>query len=111
MEGREDEMETEGDEYKAELWICYKLLDECKIEAENSLEILEDERIKDSGLTEAMRTILIKRWTQIRLLIIEAFKNGIHEDTKEAFFRENMWVDVQGANTPENPIYQSYSFS
>lgn len=100
VEGREEEMEAERDVSKADSWICYKLLDECKIEAENSLEVLEDERIKNSDLTEAMRTTLIERWTQIRLLIIEAFQNGISKDTKDAFFGENMWVDVRGINGP-----------
>ena len=95
MEGREEEMEAERDESKADSWICYKLLDECKIEAEKSLKMLEDERINNSNLTEMVRTILIERWTQIRLLIIEAFRNGVNEDTKDAFFRGNMWADVR----------------
>lgn len=88
-------MGVERDELKADSWICYKILDECKVEAEYSLEMLEDERIMNSDFTEAMRATLIKRWTQIKWLILEAFRNGINDDTKNAF-SENMWFDVQG---------------
>ncbi|KAL9120407.1 MAG: hypothetical protein Q9187_003030 [Circinaria calcarea] len=109
VEGREEEMEAERDEFKADSWVCYKLLDECKVEAEYSLEMLEDERMKDPDFTEAMQATLIKRWTQIKRLIFEAFRNGINDDTKHAFFSENMWFDVQGLRPLEQLIHQPSS--
>ncbi len=64
-------------EMKAEQYIVRQVLDVCYTEARDTLNFLEKNPSESSNLiSEPVRTLLIRRWTQIMEMIRDAFKSA-----------------------------------
>lgn len=81
VQGKENEVQGERDESKADAYITTRILNQYADEARKALARLAQYA---TSFPEYHRSILTKRWTQIEELVKEAYDNSINVWTREA---------------------------
>lgn len=83
MQGRNGSMQEKDDERKADAWICQIILEPYYNAAAQALKWFEEGSDgRPLGVTDPILSVLQRRWTQIKIIITEAFDNAINPHTK-----------------------------
>ena len=76
-------MQEQDDERKADAWICRIILEPYFNAAAQALKWFEEGSDgRPLGVTDPILSVLQQRWTQINMIVTEAFDNTINPHTK-----------------------------